>query len=25
VNRVGELLPWNVTGIKPRLDQRLAA
>lgn len=25
MNRVGELLPWNVTSIKPRLDQRLAA
>ncbi len=25
VNRVADLLPWNVTGIKPRLDQRLAA
>src|SRR5580692_1360287 len=25
VNRVAELLPWKVTGIKPRLDQRLAA
>lgn len=24
-NRVHELLPWNVSGIKPRLDQRLAA
>ena len=25
VNRVADLLPWNVTGIKSRLDQRLAA
>jgi len=25
VNQVVELLPWNLTGIKPRLDQRLAA
>jgi transposase len=25
VNRVAELQPWNVTGIKPRPDQRLAA
>lgn len=25
VNRVAELLPWNVASIKPRLDQRLAA
>jgi transposase len=25
VNRAHELLPWNVTGIRPRLDQRLAA
>ncbi|MBS0535137.1 MAG: IS66 family transposase [Proteobacteria bacterium] len=25
VNRVHELLPWNVTSIKPRLDQRIAA
>jgi hypothetical protein len=25
VNRVHELLLWNVTGIRARLDQRLAA
>jgi hypothetical protein len=25
VNRIAELLPWNVEGIRPRLDQRLAA
>lgn len=25
VNRAAELLPWKVTAIKPRLDQRLAA
>jgi hypothetical protein len=25
VNRVAELLPWNVNGIKSRLDQRLDA
>ena len=25
VNRVGDLLPWNTTGIHPRLDQRIAA
>jgi transposase len=25
VNRVADLLPWNATSIKPRLDQRLAA
>lgn len=25
VNRVAELLPWNITGIPPRLDQRNAA
>ena len=25
VNRVHELPPWNITDIKPRLDQRLAA
>jgi transposase len=25
VNRVGELLPWNVTSTKLLLDQRLAA
>jgi hypothetical protein len=25
VNRVAELLPWNINGIRPRLDQRLAA
>ena len=25
VNRVADLLPWNVPDIRPRLDQRLAA
>lgn len=25
VNRVADLLPWNMTDIRPRLDQRLAA
>jgi len=25
VNRVADLLPWNTTGLHPRLDQRLAA
>jgi transposase len=25
VSRVGDLLPWNTTGIHPRLDQRIAA
>jgi transposase len=25
VNRVAELLPWNLDDIRPRLDQRLAA
>lgn len=25
VNRVAELLPWNLANIRPRLDQRLAA
>jgi hypothetical protein len=25
VKRVSELLPWNVTGIRLRLDQRKAA
>lgn len=25
VSRVGDLLPWNTTGLHPRLDQRLAA
>ena len=25
VNRVAELLPWNIEGIRPRLDQRVAA
>jgi transposase len=25
VNRVAELLPWNIEGIRLRLDQRLAA
>ena len=25
VNRVADLLPWNTTGIHPRLDQRIAA
>jgi transposase len=25
VNRVAELLPWNLDGVPPRLDQRLAA
>ena len=25
VSRVSDLLPWNTTGIHPRLDQRIAA
>ncbi len=25
VSRVGDLLPWNTTGLHPRLDQRIAA
>jgi hypothetical protein len=25
VNRVHELLPWNLTDLPPRLDQRIAA
>jgi transposase len=25
VNRVHQLLPWNITDLPPRLDQRLAA
>lgn len=25
VNRVADLLPWNTTGLHPRLDQRIAA
>ena len=25
VNRVHELLPWNLTDLRPRLDQRIAA
>jgi transposase len=25
VNRVAQLLPWNLDGLRPRLDQRLAA
>jgi len=25
VNRIAELLPWNIEGIPLRLDQRLAA
>ena len=25
VNRIDDLLPWNLHGIRPRLDQRLAA
>ena len=25
VNRIAELLPWNLKGIRLRLDQRLAA
>jgi hypothetical protein len=25
VSRVGDLLPWNTTGLQSRLDQRIAA
>ena len=25
ISRVSDLLPWNTTGIHPRLDQRIAA
>ena len=25
VSQVAELLPWNMVGLKPRLDQRIAA
>ena len=25
VNRIADLLPWNTTGLHPRLDQRIAA
>ena len=24
-NRVADVLPWNTTGLHPRLDQRIAA
>ncbi len=25
INRITELLPWNIPGLRPRLDQRIAA